>query len=181
MPRPAKPLDTQCSLLDEPIAGGGVAAAMRLLCDEMLARLARWLRAAGHDTDLAGPGEPDSSLVARALGEDRLLLTRDRHLALRHETAARLLVLRAERPDGQALELVRTVDIDWLAAPFTRCLIDNRPLRDATEAERSEAPGQTRALAGPFLSCPECGRLYWPGSHYRRMLARLELWAAAGA
>ena len=38
---------------------------MRLLCDEMLRGLGRWLRAAGHDVVIAS-GEPDRALLDRA-------------------------------------------------------------------------------------------------------------------
>jgi uncharacterized protein with PIN domain len=29
---------------------------------------------------------------------------------------------------------------------------------------------------GEVMLCEECGRLYWPGSHVRRMQAKLESW-----
>ena len=36
-----------------------------------------------------------------------------------------------------------------------------------------------RAVAGgPLQLCPACDRLYWPGGHVRRMLARLEQFTA---
>ena len=54
---------------------------MHLFCDEMLARLGRWLRAAGYDTAIAEGGMPDTALIARCVTEPRVLLTRDRHLA----------------------------------------------------------------------------------------------------
>ncbi|MBV9968267.1 MAG: DUF5615 family PIN-like protein, partial [Alphaproteobacteria bacterium] len=65
---------------------------MRLFCDEMLARLGRWLRAAGYDTGIAEGGLPDSVLVARCLAEGRILLTRDRHLVA--VAAGRIRVVR---------------------------------------------------------------------------------------
>src|SRR5207244_10099328 len=59
----------------------GGSTLMRLLCDEMLARLGRWLRAAGYDTAIAENGMPDAALIRRCVAENRILLTRDRHLA----------------------------------------------------------------------------------------------------
>ena len=53
----------------------------RFLCDEMLHGLGRWLRAAGYDTVIAKGGIPDRELARRCAGEDRILLTKDRHLA----------------------------------------------------------------------------------------------------
>jgi uncharacterized protein with PIN domain len=145
---------------------------MRLLCDEMLAGLARWLRAAGHDTALAAPCTADDALATQARHEQRLLLTRDRRLA---EAPGALLL--PERLDAQAAALAQ-IGLDWLAAPFTRCLVDNMKLRPADDAEFRQLPRDTGRRPGPFQACPACGRLYWPGSHVRRMAARLEQWAA---
>lgn len=144
---------------------------MRLLCDEMLAGLARWLRAAGHDTALAKPGTPDPALVTHVRAEQRLLLTRDRRLA-----AAGSGILLPELLDAQAAKLA-ILGLDWQLAPFTRCLVDDVPLRPTNEGERTKLLGDTATLPGPFRTYPACGRNYWPGSHVRRMSARLERWA----
>jgi uncharacterized protein len=144
---------------------------MRLLCDEMLGGLARWLRAAGHDTALAQQGMDDQALLAQARAEERLLLTRDRSLA-----AAPGAMLLPGPLDMQAVALARA-GLDWRAAPFARCLVDNAPLRPMDQDERARLPGDTAALPGPFRACPACGRLYWPGSHVRRMAARLRRWS----
>lgn len=151
---------------------------MRLLCDEMLAGLARWLRAAGHDTALAPPQASDRALVELARAERRLLLTRDRSLP---ERAPDLVLLLPEPLEAQAAALSRLLGLDWLAAPFTRCLVDNTPLRPASAQALAALPAQTTSLPGPFRTCPACGRVYWPGSHVRRMAARLEHWAGPAA
>jgi hypothetical protein len=150
---------------------------MRWLCDEMLSRLARLLRAAGHDTALARAGAPDNDILALALAEDRILITRDRALA--QAAGAHGLLLTADRPIDQARELGEAREIDWRLAPFSRCVMDNAPLRPATEEEIVAMPDKVRALPGPFNACPACARLYWPGSHVKRMLEKLELLAQA--
>jgi hypothetical protein len=143
---------------------------MRFLCDEMLARLARLLRAAGYDTELAA-GERDTPMLQRARAEGRVLVTRDRELAARAAPAA--VLLRADRLEDQARALSAAVPIDWRLAPFTRCIIDNTPLREVTPEEIGRIPRSAQALGGPFRACPSCGRLYWPGSHVKRLGARL--------
>lgn len=148
---------------------------MRLLCDEMLAGLARWLRAAGHNTELAAPRMADRDLIAWARAEHRLLLTRDRSLAALCPDIALLL---PEPLDAQAARLTQALGLDWKHAPFTRCLRDNTPLRPARTQDLAGLPDGTASMPGPFSTCPECGRLYWPGSHVRRMAARLGQWAA---
>lgn len=144
---------------------------MRFLCDEMLVRLARLLRAAGYDTYLARGGEKDAALLHIAREEGRIVLTRDRRLA-----AAALpesVLIEGRGVDAEAESLARNVLLDWDFAPFSRCVMDNARLREATAQEIARMPEQARALGGPYRACPACGRLYWPGSHVRRMSARL--------
>jgi uncharacterized protein with PIN domain len=149
---------------------------MRFLCDEMLARLARLLRAAGYDADLAFGGERDTPMLRRAQAEGRVLVTRDRELAARAAPAA--VLLRTDALDDQARALAAAVPIDWRHAPFTRCVVDNHPLREATPEEVARMPASVRAMDGPFRACPACGRRYWPGSHVKRLGARLDALAA---
>jgi hypothetical protein len=143
---------------------------MRFLCDEMLVRLARLLRAAGYDTYLAEGGEPDDELVKLAQREGRILVTRDKRLAA---ATAESVLVRGWGVDAEAHSLSRAVVLDWEYAPFTRCVMDNAHLRDATPEEVAAMPERARSLDGPFRVCPACGRSYWPGSHVRRMEARL--------
>jgi uncharacterized protein with PIN domain len=142
----------------------------------MLQGLGRWLRAAGYDTATAGHGLPDGDLLRRAGAEGRVLLTCDRELAARADPDIAIVALASEGLDAGARELRARLGIDWLFAPFTRCLLDNGALRPATAEARLHVPSKARGLEGPVNSCPDCGRLYWPGSHVRRMRARLEAW-----
>ena len=150
----------------------------RLLCDVMLAGLARWLRAAGHDTTLAQAGEGDGAMIDRCEAEGRVLVSRDRDLARAASARVGTVLLTRDDVDGQALALARALELDWTLAPFTRCMMDNTPLRAADESDMAGVPEQSRALPGPFTACPACGRVYWPGSHVRRMTARLRHWRA---
>lgn len=150
--------------------------AARFLCDEMLVRLGRWVRSAGYDTLIAAPGSDDHRLIATALAEDRLVITCDRALARRRGARERVVVLAATDVAVQARELARRCGIDWLHRPFSRCLVDNAALAIAAHRHLQTAPPAVRANGGPFLACPGCGRTYWRGSHYRRMLRQLEEW-----
>jgi len=149
---------------------------MRLLCDEMLSRLGRWLRAAGYDTAIADSGADDRRLLALAIGEDRIVLTRDRGLAARAGAAGRVVVLESDGVEAQAREISRRLAVDWLHRPFSRCVVDNTVLRSARAGEERAAPPSARALGGRLFICSACSRLYWEGSHHRRMRERLESW-----
>jgi uncharacterized protein with PIN domain len=149
-----------------------------LYCDAMLARLARWLRAAGYDTGLAPASATDRAVLDACRAQQRILVTRDRHLAAHAGADICVSLLMANSLDAQVGELTTALEIDWTRAPFTRCLLDNTPLHEATPDERGRVPPRARDLPGPFRACPLCGQVYWPGSHVRRMQARLAQWRA---
>ena len=142
----------------------------------MLRGLGRWLRVAGYDTVIAEGGLPDRALAARCSDEDRVLLTKDRHLATTVASTAPVVLLSGDGIEEAARALRSTLDIDWQHAPFTRCIVDNRPLEPAPPHSATRVPERSRAAGGPLRVCPECGRLYWPGSHVRRMQQRLAAW-----
>lgn len=137
-------------------------------CDAMLANLAHWLRAAGYDTTLATGGVgSDRDLLAHCRAEARILPTRDRHLAAHANPAIERVLLTVDDLDGQAAALAGALDLDWNRALFSRCLLDNAPLHEATPLGRERVPSRARDLPGPFRACAVCARVYWPGSHVR--------------
>ena len=140
----------------------------RFLADAMLGRLARWLRVLGFDTRYE-PALSDTALVFLARAEDRVLLTRDRHL-LRELRPARALDPASDVPLEQLRECVARLGLRPPAALFTRCLLCNAPL-DSVPDDEADAllPPRARGLGGPVRRCPTCGRVYWRGSHARRM------------
>lgn len=149
------------------------------LTDEMLAGLARWLRAAGYDTAQAPPGTADGVLVALAAAEARLLVTRDRAILERKAAAGLVLVLEGEGVDAWAAELAAKAGVDWQRAPFTRCLICNSLLVPAPPELAGALPAGVHR-DGPVCWCQSCRKAYWRGGHVRRMEARLALWGGTG-
>jgi uncharacterized protein len=140
----------------------------------MLGRLARWLRVVGTDAIQLPTDAPDVALVARARADERVLLTRDRHL-LRELRPHRELAIQSDVPLEQLREVVRAFALRRPAELLTRCLLCNIPLVEMTPAEiLQQVPPRSRELPGPMRRCPTCGRAYWRGSHVRRMEAALE-------
>ena len=136
--------------------------------DAMLGRLARWLRVLGWDT-VYDPALSDRAHVELAAADDRVLLTRDRHL-LRELRPARAIEIRSDVPLEQLRQVVEALDLEPPAELFTRCLVCNTPLVDVPpSAYATLVPPASRGLPGPVRQCPTCERVYWPGSHARRM------------
>ncbi|WP_119459487.1 Mut7-C RNAse domain-containing protein [Rhodospirillaceae bacterium SYSU D60014] len=150
--------------------------ASMFLCDHMLIRLGRWLRAAGYDTAIASGAASDRALLAQAVAENRLVVTRDRKLGEFREAPGRVLLLRAGTIEACAAELTERRAIDWLYRPFTRCLDCNMPLLPVSPELWQSVPETSRATGGDLRCCPQCRKLYWPGGHVRRMRHRLERW-----
>jgi len=143
----------------------------RFAADAMLGRLARWLRVLAFDTSFDA-ALADAALVRLADDEERILLTRDRHL-LRELRPVRAHEVRQDDPLDQLRELVAALGLPAPApaALFTRCLLCNAvlspPLTD-DEWALLLPPGLVE-IQGPVRRCPACGRVYWHGSHVRRM------------
>lgn len=151
--------------MPEERAGGAVP---RLICDVMLGRLARWLRALGHDAAYDS-GADDRTLVRRAVRERRLLITRDRGIAAA-PAGARILLLQANDTPGQLRETLAALGAGPRPEPFTRCVVCNARLRRARAGEiEARVPLFVRSTHKGFRACRLCGRVYWPGTHRREM------------
>ncbi len=140
----------------------------RFVLDVHLGKLARRLRLLGFDA-LWERDASDERLLALSVAGRRILLTRDRGLLKRRELTHAAAV-RATEPRRQLREVVERFDLAGSAAPFTRCLVCNAPLVPATREEvASRLPPGTRLHADTFRSCPSCGKVFWRGTHARRL------------
>lgn len=152
----------------------------RFLCDEMLGRLCRYLRAAGYDTLLATDGLSDGELLRRCHAEGRYFLTCDRLVGEHKAAQGVALILPHGDLDQLASSLSAHLELDWLGRAFTRCLLDNTPLVVADDTARERVPPDVLGTHGLLLGCPQCGRVYWRGSHHKRLRVRLARWQAHG-
>jgi hypothetical protein len=143
-----------------------------LLTDGMLGRLTRWLRVLGYDTVYA-PDVDDAELLRRARAEDRVLLTADRALAARR--GARTLLVEAQDLAGQ-LRQVRAALGPPPNGEFSRCVACNGELVKVDKSTLADrVPPHVLATQQELYRCPDCGRIYWPGTHVERMRAVLGL------
>lgn len=155
--------------LDLPTAAGEI----RFFADVNVARVVRWLRALGIDT-IWEDAIPDADLVRRAIEEKRFVLTLDKRI-LQEFRVDHVLLLSTDEPFAQFAEIVRRFNLRKPKEFFTRCLVCNTPLRAAAAAEIAEsAPPHARENHENFRYCPACNKIYWEGSHARRMREAIE-------
>ena len=133
-----------------------------------LGRLAAYLRMLGFDTRYDNQAG-DAELADIASAEQRILLTRDRGLLMR-SAVTRGYWLRHTGGRRQTAEIVGRFDLARSFRPFTRCMACNAVLQAVAkqDAERL-VPARAAVSHTEFQCCPNCGRVYWKGSHYRRM------------
>lgn len=148
----------------------------KFLCDAMLARLARYLRAAGYDTALADDAVADRVVVRQAVEEGRWLITADRKITEHKAARGRVVMLQHGSLDAQAEVLGKHFALDWTGRAFSRCLLDNTVLTPVSDEALLSLPLDVRQSGEAVMQCPSCRRVYWRGSHYRRMMGRLRQW-----
>jgi uncharacterized protein len=145
----------------------------RFILDVHLGRLAAYLRMLEFDT-LYRRDYRDQDLARISRQERRILLTRDRGLLKRSEVTHGHLV-RETNPRRQLIAIAGRFDLARSVRPFDRCLCCNAILCPASrESVASRLPAHAGRLYDEFRSCGECGRVYWKGSHYRRMWKLVE-------
>lgn len=148
-------------------------AEMKFIVDQNVGKMAKWLRMAGFDVALF-TGADDAALIAAALAEGRILLTRDRRIMKRGPIAGgriRAVLIESDRLPDQVRQVVAALNLDRSQfRPFTLCLECNQRLEvRQREAIRERIPPYVGLTQDRFAECPACGRLFWPGSHRRSM------------
>ncbi len=146
----------------------------RLVVDAMCGRLAKWLRLLGYDAEYWRAGA-DEALIAHAQAEGRLIVTRDGPLAGRRGVAA--ILIHAEELDRQLAEVRAALGgmPGRLPTPFTRCPECNGALLPLDHAgARDLVPPYVWHTQQEFRRCAACHRVYWKGSHWPALHARLE-------
>jgi hypothetical protein len=145
----------------------------KFICDAMLGRLARWLRALGYDTTYH-PEADDAELIRRSWLEGRTILTRDTRLAARR-AARRHLVIQDDQVERQLRQVVRELALKVGENAFSRCICCNQPLQRVRKEEvKGIVPPYVYATQESFSRCPSCGRRYWKGTHWQRMVEVLQ-------
>ena len=136
--------------------------------DIHLGRLARLLRLLGFDT-LYRNDYDDAELSRLSSEEHRILLTRDRGL-LKRSIVSHGYCVRSSHAREQIREVVRRFDLGRCIHPFARCLSCNGVLESVSkQAVADRLPAKVLAVQEEFKMCPQCGRVFWKGTHFARL------------
>ncbi len=142
---------------------------IRFVLDVHLGKLARYLRLLGFDTIYRNDiDDPELADISRT--EHRILLTRDRNL-LKRKVVSHGYFVRNIHAEQQVREVVQRFDLAGKTKPFTRCVRCNGLLQGVEKsAVLKVLPPRTAAAFETFNQCMSCGKVYWKGSHYSRLV-----------
>jgi uncharacterized protein with PIN domain len=146
----------------------------RLACDAMLGGLARWLRAAGHDT-FWQEGIDDGELIRLARAEGRTVLSSDddifAYALVRDGVVPALFVPRGLGIQEQLVHVMRQLSLS-LREP--RCMVCGGELTEVgKEAVAGRVPPRSLAFHDRFSECRSCRHVFWHGTHWRDIKERL--------
>ena len=138
------------------------------ILDVHLGKLARYLRIAGFDS-LYSNNYEDTEISEIASRDGRIVLTRDRGL-LKRSIVKRGYWIRSQSPPAQLDEVIGKFDLGGRIRPFTICpscygVLVKKPKKEIAE----KLPEKTALYYNDFSVCVSCGKIYWKGSHFRKI------------
>jgi uncharacterized protein with PIN domain len=141
--------------------------------DRTLGKLVKWLRILGFDTNF-GINVPANRLDAH-LEKNRIVLTRTKAIKKQIRTH-RLVFITSNHLDKQLRQVITEIGICLSdIRPFSRCIHCNDPIvHVALEDVYGLIPDYIYETQNEFHKCLQCNRIFWPGSHTRRSLERIE-------
>jgi len=142
--------------------------AEKFICNGMLGKLSRLLRIIGIDSAYTNEG---MAILLLARKEGRVIITRNTKLRGREG----VFYLNTTMPEDQLSAVVDAYDLQSEIRPFSRCIICNEELIMVEKDEvRGRVPFFTFKHFDEYAECLRCGRVYWKGSHYKRMLKEVD-------
>jgi hypothetical protein len=150
---------------------------LKFIVDSNVGKLAKWLRMMGYDA-LFFEGSDDSQMVATALAENRVILTRDTQIMRRRvitKGQLKAILIQSDEPERQMRQVRDTMKLDCQYKPFTICLECNQPLLGRSKEEvKDRVPPYVFQTQSQYMECPTCHRIYWRGTHWQAMTRKLE-------
>ncbi len=155
-------LDDEYSLTPE------LPVEIKFVLDSHLGKLASYLRMLGFDS-LYRNDFLDPELARLSSETSRILLTRDRGL-LRRRQVKLAYFIRSDFPADQLEEVLERFELLERIPEIRRCPLCNTTLEKVAKKDILERlEPLTRKYYQDFSRCPDCDKIYWQGSHYRRL------------
>jgi uncharacterized protein with PIN domain len=147
---------------------------IKFITDHNLGKLAKWLRLIGYDT-VCQEGKTARPLWEKALHENRIVLTRKKHLRYFPQEITTIIV-GGERVEDQLAFIRTTLGLNPSDDQvFKRCSICNSSLNEVDkETVHDQVPPYVLENNDRFYQCPDCLRIYWPGSHVENIRKALK-------
>lgn len=148
---------------------------MKLLCDQMLGSLAKWLRIFGFDTFYANNEMTDEDLLHIATIEKRIIISRDKELILKGKKQ-NINVIEIKNTDlNDQLKLVlNLIKIDEKLV-LSRCTLCNTILKTIEKSKvEGKVPRKVFDNNDEFWFCNKCKKFYWMGSHYKKITDKID-------
>lgn len=140
----------------------------KFIVDVNLGQLAKNLRFLGFDSKYRNDYK-DEKVVEISNREKRLILTRDIGL-LKRNNVKRGYWVRNLNPDQQTTEILRKFDLFGDIKPFKYCSACNGKI-EAIDKSRiiDRLEPKTKKYYQQFYICKKCKKIYWKGSHFRKL------------
>ncbi len=144
------------------------------LCDAGLGGLARWLRAAGYEAAWQ-PDIADDELLRQARALPATVLTTDGMLMERRLLRDRIIPAFWLPPTLRIPEQLALVFREFgLTVRSPRCMSCGGELRRGSKEDlRERIPPRTYRWLDEFFVCGRCGKLFWHGTHWNRIVETL--------
>jgi uncharacterized protein with PIN domain len=150
------------------------------ILDVHLGKLARMLRLLGFDALYRNDYE-DAEIIAIGADERRIVLTRDRQL-LKAKAVTHGYWIRSLIPEEQIEGVLHEFDLFTQIQAFQRCVSCNGRIRKTTkELVMHLLEPKTKQYYEEFFQCADCGRVFWKGSHFPKLKAKIDRWMVLGA
>ncbi|MCX6665054.1 MAG: Mut7-C RNAse domain-containing protein [Euryarchaeota archaeon] len=148
---------------------------MKLLCDQMLGTLTKWLRILGLDTYYATIEMTDDDILQIAKTEQRVLISRDKQLIQRaKKEQLPYIAIQTTNLDEQLKAVLNHVSFNE-SSILSRCTICNTVLESIEKhIVKDKVPPRIFEQHDTFWFCKSCGRVYWMGTHYEHMKNKLQ-------
>jgi len=150
---------------------------MKFIVDHNVGKLAKWLRIMGYDAWFF-EGSSDSQMIATALAENRVILTRDTQIMRRRLVTSgqlKAILIQSDEPERQIRQVIDILKLDCQFQPFSICLECNQPLVERSrEQVKDLVPPYVFQTKSQYMECPACHRIYWRGTHWQAMTKNLK-------